>query len=205
MRRIIGHISDLRVRALADPGLVVRRITPEVIAKVMTRGTVKPDDTPESSESLDAEVKEPWIVTDAESKDIFEAFKREVSLVEIDGNALRHRPDVRQEMLPLIRARRPNRFKMLHHLAFDHFSSLVKANPSERASAAEALYHGLWLGQELEELDRLWSRDPAFDPRIDAEEFPEAVEKTSSYRQNRTDSSRRKSSKSFQEKSHSNG
>src|SRR5260370_25032895 len=76
-------------------------------------------------------------------------------------------------MLPLIRARRPNRFKMLHHLAFDHFSSLVKANPSDRASAGETLYHGLWLGQELEELDRLWSRDPAFDPRIDGEEFPE--------------------------------
>ncbi|HET6890544.1 MAG TPA: hypothetical protein VFH31_05530, partial [Pyrinomonadaceae bacterium] len=38
VRRVLEHVADGRVRALADPGLVVRRITPEVIEKVMTRG-----------------------------------------------------------------------------------------------------------------------------------------------------------------------
>jgi hypothetical protein len=111
-------------------------------------------------------------VDETEAKSIFEAFKREVSLVEVEGDVLRHRQDVRLEMLPLIRARRPKRFIDLHRLAYEYFSSQLKSNPSDRASAAEAVYHGLYLGLPLSELNRLWPDDPSFDPRIDAEEFP---------------------------------
>jgi len=171
VRRIIGHIGDARVRALADPGLVVRRITQDVIRNVMTRSTAEPTNDPETPESLDAEVAKPWIVNEDEAKDIFEAFRREVSLVEADGDVLRHRQDVRQEMLPLIQARRPKRFVALHRLAYEHFLSLTKTNPSDRLSAAEALYHGLWLGEPLKELNQLWPSDPSFDARIDADEF----------------------------------
>lgn len=171
VRRIIGHIGDERVRALADPGLVVRRITRSVIQNVMTRGTAKPAGVPESPETLDAEIVAPWIVDDGEAKSIFEAFKREVSLVEVEGDVLRHRQDVRQEMLPLIKARRPKRFVALHRLAHEYFLSQVNNNPSDRASAAEAVYHGLHLGVALSELNQLWPEDSSFDPRIDAEEF----------------------------------
>ena len=173
VRRMIGHVADARVRALADPGLVVRRITAEVIRQVMAPASAKPGDTSEAPEHLDEDVKEPWILSQKEATEIFEAFKREVSLVEIDGTGLRHRADVRQEMLPLIRARRPKRFKALHRLAFEYFLSLVQKNPSDRPSVAEALYHGLWLGESLEELNSLWPKDSGFDPRIDAGEFPE--------------------------------
>jgi hypothetical protein len=173
VRRIIGHITDSRVRALADPGLVVRRITVDVIREVMTRATSKPRDGEEESKELDADVREPWIVDEAEAEAIFEAFKHEVSLVQVDGDSLRHRPDVRQEMLPLIRARRPRRFQELHRTAFRYFSSLAEANPEDYRSAAEAVYHGLWINEPLTRLDRLWPRTPRFDPRIDAEEFPE--------------------------------
>jgi hypothetical protein len=173
VRRIIGHITDPRVRALADPGLVVRRITVDVIREVMTRATSKPRDGEEDPKELDGEVREHWDVDQVEANNIFEAFRHEVSLVQADGDSLRHRPDVRQEMLPLIRARRPRRFEELHRTAFRYFSSLAEANPKDYRSAAEAIYHGLWINEPLEQLDRLWPHAPRFDPRIDAEEFPE--------------------------------
>lgn len=136
VRRILGHVRDERVRRLADPGLVVRRITKDVIREVMTRGT-----------------DEQWVVDDAEAQSIFEAFQREVSLIENDGDALRHRQDVRAEMLPLIRRRNPDAFQRLHALAYGYFRA--KGDP---ASAEEAIYHGLWLGRPLDEVDALFPR-----------------------------------------------
>ncbi|HYH07734.1 MAG TPA: hypothetical protein VEK11_11825 [Thermoanaerobaculia bacterium] len=148
VRRILGHVRDARVRELADPGLVVRRITKDVIREVMTRGT-----------------RDSWIVNDEEAQEIFEAFQREVSLVENDGDALRHRQDVRAEMLPLIHKRRPEAFLRIHSLAYEFFR--VKDDP---ASAEEAIYHGLWLRRPLEELDALYRRRrPVL--RIDPDEF----------------------------------
>lgn|GEM_PF-3546171 len=166
VRRILGHVLDRRVRALADPGLVVRRITPAVIRQVMTRGTPKPKPDTDDLDPGDADPAEPWIVSQEEAEDIFAAFRREVSLVEPDGDALRHRQDVRQEMLPLIQARRPKRFQALHRLAYDFFRLI-----DDHASAAEAIYHGLWLGEPLQALDRLWRSGTSFDPRLDPDEF----------------------------------
>jgi len=173
VRRIVGHITDVRIRALADPGLVVRRITADVIREVMTRATNKPTEGEENPKELDADVRAPWIVDPAEAQDIFEAFKKEVSLVQIEGDALRHRPDVRMEMLPLIRARRPRRFQNLHRIAFQYFSELAARDHQDLRSAAEAIYHGLWAQAPLAQLDRLWPRSQKFDPRIDPDEFRE--------------------------------
>lgn len=165
VRRILRHVKDSRVRALADPGLVVRRITPEIIRNVMTRGTADPAKVPD--DVSDAPPSEPWIVTKEEAGDIFEAFRHEVSLVEPDDrdtNALRHRQDVRRDMLPLIKARRRQRFFALHRLAYDYFSKAASSNPNDAASAREALYHGLWLDQDFGELDRFWRPDARIDP-----------------------------------------
>lgn len=171
VRRILGHVRDPRVRALADPGLVVRRITKEAIRDVMTRGTQKPTGTePASGSDVDVDPIEPWIVDDAEAQSIYEAFRSEVTLVETDGNALRHRQDVRQEMLPLIQARRQKGFRRIQELAFDHFRRLAEENKSDLASAEEALYHGLWLDKSLDELDRLLPGGPLH-LRIDPDEF----------------------------------
>ncbi|MER8802304.1 hypothetical protein [Mesorhizobium sp. M0998] len=178
VRRILGHVTDERVRALADPGLVVRRITPDVIREVMARGTPRPGSPEEviTGDSLDFE---PWqLSTDKkgdplcdEAEEIFDAFKCEGSLVEADDDALRHRQDLRQEMLPLIKARRPNRFLLLHELAFKHFRSRAQSNRADRSSPAEAIYHGLWLGVPVEEIDSLWPKTIGFDPRLDPDEF----------------------------------
>ena len=170
VRRVLDHIHDARVRALADPGLVVRYITPGVIREVMAKGTPDPKRYP--TDIGDSESFEPWSITDAEADDIFAAFRSELALVDVDGAALRHRQDVRKEMLPLIRAHRPLRFNMLHRLAFEFFRGRAVMSPPDPAAAAEAIYHGLWLEVPHEELDRLWVEGPLFDPRIDADEFP---------------------------------
>lgn len=173
IRRVLGNVSDQRVRALADPGLVVRRITRGVVQEVMTRGTWNP--AVGEPEDPDAEPLEPWIVDETEAKSIFDAFAKEVSLVESDGDALRHRPDVRRQMLPLIRARRQNRFHAIHQLAFAYFVARAERDPTDNASAAEAIYHGLWLNEPLTRLNALW-RVSLFDPRIDPGEFDKGSE-----------------------------
>lgn len=176
VRRILDHVADWRVRTLADPGLVVRRISPDVIRQVMARGTPGPlaDDSEKTGDTVNFQ---PWELSQAEAEDIFEAFRREVSLVEPDLSDLRHRQDLRTEMLPLIKARRPNRFALLHKLAFDYFSHRTQTDSSDHAAWAEALYHGLWLGLPPEALDKYWLKSAGFFPRIDPAEFatmPEA-------------------------------
>lgn len=179
IRRILGHVADERVRALADPGLVVRRITSDVIRNVMALGTPAPG-SPEEIITGDSLEFDPWILSTKtsgdpprdEAEEIFDAFRREVSLVEHEEDGgLRHRQDLRQEMLPLIKARRPNRFDQLHRLAYKHFRSKAEAMETDQSSRAEAIYHGLWLDVPLEEIDSLWPKTPGFDPRLDADEI----------------------------------
>ena len=171
IRRVLSHVGDPRVKALADPGLVVRFITPDVIKEVMTRGT--PNPSAGEPEDADANTAEPWIINQTEAKSIFDAFSIDVSLVEVEEAGLRHRPDVRRQMLPLIRARRPKQFEALNRLAFDYFSAKAELDEKDLVSAAEAVYHGLWLNEPLSKLNRLWRNSPIFDPRIDPEEFDE--------------------------------
>jgi len=167
VRRVLGHVRDARVAALADPGLVVRQITPDVIRDVMTRGTPRPvEGRPDVGDDTSFE---PWVVSQEDAKEIFDAFAREVSLVEADGPDLRHRQDIRREMVPLIRARRPKRFRMLHQFAYDFFRTRAIADAKDVRSAGEAVYHGLWLDAPLDEIDVLWPS--TVQPRIDPDEY----------------------------------
>lgn len=76
--RIVKHIHDPRLRKLAHPGLVLRRLTPELIAGVLAGPCeIEPESAPE----------------------LFESMSREVSLViKEPGGGLRHRSDVRKVM-----------------------------------------------------------------------------------------------------------
>jgi hypothetical protein len=141
----------------------------------MAFGTPKPDltqplSTIAASDRTDNVDFPPWNLSLAESRNIFEAFKREVSIVEIDNDVLWHRQDVRREMLPLLMVRK-KRFRLLHELAWTYYTAQVKAQPDDLGAAAEAIYHGLWLDKSDTELDALWPEDASFNPRIDAEEF----------------------------------
>jgi hypothetical protein len=176
VRRILEHLHDGRVVALADPGLVVRRVSPEVIQNVMAFGTPKPDltqplSTIAASDRTDNVDFPPWNLSLAEARNIFEAFKREVSIVEVDNDVLWHRQDVRREMLPLLMVRK-KRFRLLHELAWNYHAARVQSQPDDHGAAAEAIYHGLWLEKPDTVLDALWPDDASFNPRIDADEFP---------------------------------
>src|SRR5262249_2969337 len=82
-RRILAHIDHADVRRIAHPGLVLRRITPDLILKVLAKpcGLFKLDGA-----GADA---------------LFGELSRQVDLVTLDGGALRHRQDVRRDMLRL--------------------------------------------------------------------------------------------------------
>jgi hypothetical protein len=179
VRRVLEHVrGDRRVRALADPGLVVRRIDRDVIKNVMTAGTSDPNQP--GQKDNDPSTFRPWIVDDVEAQSIFDEFKKEVALVEPDGeHALRHRADVREQIVPLIRAKSPNGFARLQRLAFQYFSEVADGDRRDRKSAAEAIYHGLWCGADLSRLNAYWNRHNNFHPRINVLEFDEtSVAKT---------------------------
>jgi hypothetical protein len=159
IRRILGHVGDRRVRDLSDPGLVIRHIDPDIIRDVIAPATPTP------AASLTGGVGYPLAV--GEEYEIFEAFRHQVTLIEDHQTSVRHIQDVRREMMPLIRAHRPELFAELHRRAYRYFF----ARSADPRAAAEAIYHGLWSGAPIEELERLWNADPRPDPRLDPDEF----------------------------------
>ena len=132
-RRILDHI-DVALRPLANPGLVVRRITPAVIAEVLSTPCGLGDITP------------------AEAQGLFERLRAEVSLVTEGGpDTLIHRADVRQEMLPLLQAESPELVEDIHHRAIAYYQGRTALD-----DRTEHLYHRLMLGQSSETLDGYW-------------------------------------------------
>lgn len=150
--RILDHIGDPQVRAVAHPGLVVRRLTPEVIRSVLARPC-----------GLTLRAK-----SDAER--IFWALAREASLVEPsqegDG-ALVHRSDVRAMMLPGLQRDEPTKVARIHRGAVRFYRQ--QYGPIARR---EELYHRLMLGQTARTIQARW--DDGIGPELAAsiDEFP---------------------------------
>ncbi len=84
------------------------------------------------------------------------------------GRHSRHRQDIRLEMLPLIRARRPLRFRRLHRLAYEKNISANRRTPTlPGVSKPSITVFGLG-DVPLEEIERLW---PGTGASIDPTEF----------------------------------
>ncbi|GAA2376854.1 hypothetical protein [Dactylosporangium salmoneum] len=138
--RLLEHVRDRRARAVAHPGLVVRRITPDVIRAVLAG--------PCGLAPLTAE----------DAAQIFRALEREATLCEpsSDGDgALVHRPDVRAIMLAAIARDRPAAARSIHEAAVDYY-----AHSAEPVARREELYHRLMLARPARELDGRWE-EPA--------------------------------------------
>lgn len=137
-KRVLGHIHDPDVRKLAHPGLLLRRITPELVLKVL------------------AEPCGLAISTLEEARKLFDELKREVSLVTVapDG-ALEHRQDLRRVMLELLQNSEPKKTFEIHGRAVDFYERRRHATPPERA---EEIYHRLSLRQDLEVIDARWMK-----------------------------------------------
>ena len=167
--RLLEHIRDPRVRAVAHPGLVVRRITPEIISEVLAGPCgIAP-------------------LSDYGAHEIFRALRREATLCEDaadGGEALVHRQDVRAIMLPAIRRDRPATTREIHEAAvryYRHRAALPvsPANPRRGASASpdqvaarELLYHLLMLDEPAQVIDAVWDAAAGDDLAMVLEEFP---------------------------------
>jgi cellulose synthase operon protein C len=134
-RRILDHIKNQDVRKLAHPGLVLRRITPELIQQVLAG--------PCQIEVPDAK----------RAKELFDALKREVTLVNpSEDGSLRHRQDVRRLMLGPLRRDRPDQVQAIHKAAAAYYAGQLGD-----VARAERIYHGLQAGEQPDSLEPLWT------------------------------------------------
>ncbi|HEY5712756.1 MAG TPA: hypothetical protein VIT38_12760 [Allosphingosinicella sp.] len=150
-RRVLDHIHDPRIRALAHPGMVLRRVTAAIIQEVLA---------PHCGFG--------WIDA-AESEQLFASLAREHSLVRRDEyGALLYREEVRRPMLALLAADRPDLTRELHRAAARFY-----AVGSDEASAGEEIYHRLMLGDlEHRVLQRRWTNSIGQRLAAAAEELP---------------------------------
>jgi hypothetical protein len=123
--RILGHIHDPQVVKLAHPGLVLRKITADLILHVLR-------------EPCDLS-----ITTIDEARELLTQLAKETALVtEESSDSLSHRLDLRRTMLKLLIDEQPDKATRIHRLAVDYYTGR-----EEEGAAAEALYHRLMLGE----------------------------------------------------------
>jgi hypothetical protein len=149
-RRILGHIHKEEIRKLAHPGLVLRRVTADIIWKVLAEPCGVPVPDPAAAEQL------------------FQELRREVGLVApAPDGSLRHRPDVRAAMLVMLRQDRAGDVRRINERAVAYYAGLEGDLPR-----VEELYHRLQLGQPPEALDARWIEPAATLLRGAIEELP---------------------------------
>ena len=132
--RILKHIRDLRVRKLAYPGLILRRITPEIIRDVLA---------------------EPCRLNPDDADSLFQAISENVTLVNHNADgSLQHRPDVRRVMIRnmLAGTRFTHTIVEIQHAAVNYYASLKEQTPITRGEQA---YHMMMLGKTGDELERI--------------------------------------------------
>lgn len=135
-RRVLDSIKDEEVQRLAHPGLVLRRITRELIQHVLAGP---------------CEVAVPDTTT---ADNLFERLALEGMLVDrtADGEALVHRADIRRVMLPQLLADRRDVANRIQRAAVRYY-----AKRSDPASRTEELYHRLMLEQTPATLVKRWN------------------------------------------------
>ena len=134
-RRILDHIHDEGVRALAHPGMALRKVTPQLIQDVL------------------APVCMPKPVDKARAEELFDALRREHALVRLDDDSsLRYREEVRTPMLSLLARDKPEQLAQLRERAIAFYVA-AEGGPAERA---EELYNRMMLEQSPEVLDGRW-------------------------------------------------
>ena len=134
-RRLLDHIHDPDVRAIANPGMVLRRVTPDDYqrgagAGVRSQGRRR---RPRHASCSTASSKEQALVS-----------------LEEDGS-LRYREEIRRPVLELLQRDSPPQVKRIHWYAVDHYTPL--STPVDRA---EELYHRMMLRQPAPALDNRW-------------------------------------------------
>ncbi|MEU6672064.1 AAA family ATPase [Streptomyces sp. NPDC046727] len=156
-RRILDHLEDQDLRRIASPGLTVRRVTPDVIRRVL------------------AEPCGLGHVSGRRARVLFHRLRDEAALVaDVPGQeAVVQRADVRRVMLPMLRGDAGEVVDRIHHRAVTYYRRLAETDPASAAEhRAEELYHRMCLGQGAKTLDRRWLGEAG--PLLDSalEELP---------------------------------
>ncbi len=137
--RLLHHITNSEVRRLAHPGLVLRRLTPQIIMTVLAPhcGVVVPD--------LER------------ARELFTEMARELDLVDhVAPEVLQHRPDVRRIMLQLLEKDKTAATRAIERSAVDYYAAFD--NPADRA---EEIYHRLRLGGDQRAVKERWIPEAA--------------------------------------------
>jgi len=133
--RILLRIRDEDVRAIAHPGLVVRRITTDVIRGVLAVPCGLGEISLERAQAL------------------YDGLRRQAGLISSGSDgALRHQPDIREAMLKLIARDRPAQVQAIHEAALAFYE-----HRDDPVSKAEWVFHALKLGVTRELIDRRWT------------------------------------------------
>jgi hypothetical protein len=133
-RRILGHIHTERVRRLAHPGLVLRKITAELILKVL------------------APACEIQVHSLEDARELLNELGREDSLVTADDDgSLHHRADLRAVTLRAQLFDEPTTARAIMERAVEFY-----AERATMPDKAEALYYMLLLERFPKELDNYW-------------------------------------------------
>ena len=144
--RILHHVHGDDVRKVAYPGLIVRRVTPDVIREVLAA----PCGLKLTQEHTEYQ--------------IFEDLAKEAALVERDpmDGSLRHRYDVRREMLAdLTDHVEPEVIERIDKAAVAYYADQPGA-----INRAEELYHRLRLREPESLLDQRWLPDAELGLRL---------------------------------------
>lgn len=151
--RILRHVhGDESVKTIAYPGLIVRRVTPEVIRKVLA----KP-----------CRIK----ITVAHNEyHIFDDLSKEAALMERDplDDSLRHRADVRRSMLEDLTDHVDEKIAK----QIDRAAVAFYAKQSGAVARAEEIYHRLRLRQNPKTLNKRWLPEAASRLKNAGEELP---------------------------------
>ncbi|MHC2390853.1 hypothetical protein ACVMFA_009502 [Bradyrhizobium liaoningense] len=135
-RRILEHVQDEEVRKLAWPGLVVRRVTRDIIATTLAPICELDPDSVKVDRVFKALANEVWMVEE-----------------EDNGEVLRHRPDLRARTLPLMRKRNPEKFDAVNSAVRRYYEARQRVAKDH----AEWLYHRLLGNEHPDSVDRDWT------------------------------------------------
>ena len=133
-RRILNHIHNDDVRKLAHPGMVLRRLTPEIIRQLLAPICEVNAPDPKAAQAL------------------FDQVKKEHTLVwlEEDGS-LHYRQEIRGPMLKLLTQDKPQQAREIHEAAVSYYERIETSE-----ARAEELYHRLLLNQDSPLLQARW-------------------------------------------------
>jgi hypothetical protein len=143
--RILNRIKKPRVRALAYPGVVLRRVTPELILDVLVPTCPVPLDvkTPDDAQEAFTELAEHvWLVT------------------RVGPDAVEHRADVRRLLVPGLEHSTEVDTKAIHRAAVAYYVARPASVASEVAEIEE-IYHRGFLNDIPEDMTEAQADDVA--------------------------------------------